>query len=157
MSIRIILNEYYFSDRDIGTKPRINEVISTDAWGGIVSVFNTLVDKGSFGIEFPEVYRDNNASIGTDGQKLSLAVRAEIPDLPWPVDDREVPPKLSVLDLIEFCHKNIAKPVNEKHHPFYDHYHLGFDREGGQAVSDKKLIIYLLEMGLSMSCKKMIK
>src|SRR3989337_1136856 len=105
------MNNSYFSDREIGAKPRIKEVITTDAWGGIVSIIGSLIDNGSFGIEFPAVCPDGLDTIGTDFQKLSLAVQAEIPDLIWPVDDRKVPPKLSILDFIEFCYRNIAQPV----------------------------------------------
>ena len=143
------MNNSYFSDREIGSKPRIKEDITITAWGGIVSLIKSHIEKGSFGVEFPAACPDKHSIIiGTDFQKFSLAIRAEIQDLIWPVDDREVPAKLSILDLIQFCYKNIADPVRERHHPFFDHYHLGFDRVKGQRDFRQKINCILARNGL---------
>lgn len=47
------MNNLYFSDREIGAKPRTKEEIGADVLRGIVSLIESRIDDGSFGIEFP--------------------------------------------------------------------------------------------------------
>ncbi|MBI2412870.1 MAG: hypothetical protein HYV24_06650 [Deltaproteobacteria bacterium] len=158
------MNNSYFSDREIGPKPRIKEVVNIEAWGGIVSIIGSLIDNGSFGIEFPAVCPDGLGIIGTDFQKLSLAVRAEIPDLPWPIPpiststwpstEPAVPSTLSILDLIEFCHRNIAQPVKGSHHSFFGHYHLDFNYDEGRTDFRQKINRILARNGLVYELQK---
>jgi hypothetical protein len=44
-----------------------------------------------------------------------------------------VPPTLAVLDLLEFCHRAVGRPIQGSSHPYFGHHHLTFDRDGGQA------------------------
>jgi hypothetical protein len=142
----------YFSDRERGSKPRIEEAISPAVWGGIVAFVNTLVSKGAFGIDFPLLCPDGMGSIGTDEVQLSLAIQAEIPDLSWPLETRKkdskeyysedkpfAPDVLTVLDFIEFCYKAVTQPIQDSFHPFFGHHHLSFDVETGKKAFREKI------------------
>lgn len=134
----------YFSDKEIGPKTRTSEVISHSVWIGIVSKVSALISKGAFGQSFPEMCHDGNGPIGTDAQTFRLALQSEIPDLEWPVrrpalnpnfnnsDEKLTPNFLTILDFIQFCHRHVAKPVQDSYHKFFNHYHLTFDIENGK-------------------------
>jgi hypothetical protein len=130
----------YFSDQEIGPKPRIREEIPPSVWGGIVTAIERLILTGAFGQYFPETCPDNGSVvIGTDTRAMSNAVKAEIPSIAWPLrttvrqqdgwNTEEVPfaPNvLDVLDLIQFCYVHLANPVVDTYHSFFQHYHLRF-------------------------------
>jgi uncharacterized protein YihD (DUF1040 family) len=60
-------------------------------------------------------------------------MHAQIPNLPEGGLRSDTMPKTTVImDVIEFCHRYIAKPIQGNYHSFYDHYHLSFDKETGQ-------------------------
>jgi hypothetical protein len=80
---------------------------------------------------------------------LNLAIRSEIPDLDWPIRDNSVPTTMAVMDLLEFCHQHIAKPIREDYHTFYSHHHLGFDRDKGQAQFRKRANLILSRNNLA--------
>ncbi len=135
----------YFSDREIGPRPRVNEDISPSVWGGIVALVQALIATGAFGFKFPDCCPDGVGVMGTDERALALAVRAEIPDLPWSLQTVETswqrgyseeksyaPATLVALDFIEFCFWAIAKPINGSYHPFFNHHHLSFQAAEGK-------------------------
>jgi len=143
----------YFTDREIGPKLRIQEEIQIESWGGIVSVIDTLIKNGSFGLAFPDICRDGGAIVGTNEESMALAVRAEIPDVVqwerepvwgddkepelvridyWPLKPSKKPATYTILDLIEFCYRHVAKATQLDWHPYYRHHHLTFDKENGQ-------------------------
>lgn len=135
----------YFSDRENGPRPRVDESISPFAWGGIVAIVQALISSGAFGIKYPEMCQDGAGPVGTDEKSLSLVLRAEIPDLDWPLKttaesqenlsfDQEpfAPATLVVLDFIEFCFRSIGKPIQHDFHKFSQHHHLSFDEQAGQ-------------------------
>lgn len=138
----------YFSDREKGPSPRTNEEISTQAWKGISAVIQSLISQGSFGYKFPDDCPDGRGIIGTDERNMAAILQAEIPGLfqssllqtwdgsppniNYALNIDETPPTLAILDLIEFCYRNVAKPIQGSWHKFFDHYHLTFDREMGQ-------------------------
>ena len=139
----------YFSDREKGPRPRTEETISPLVWGGIGAVVKTLVSSGAFGFRFPETCPDGAGTAGTDENLLSLALKAEIPELDWPLktdpmhpmptwagnrqeQESVVPGTLIVLDFIEFCYQSIGKPIQDSYHSFFRHYHLTFDEQEGQ-------------------------
>ena len=124
----------YFSDREIGPRPRTNEEIPQSAWGGIVAAIRSRVEDGSFGYRFPAACPDGRGPYGCDEISFKLALRAEIPDIPWPLNPDEVLPKLAVLDLLEFCHRNVAKPTETSYHDFFGHSHLCFEPEEGRSL-----------------------
>ena len=130
----------YFSDREQGPRPRIEEVVSPVVWGGIVGIVQSLITTGAFGAKYPELCPDGHGPIGTDENALSLAVQAEMPGLTWPLSTTTTiqqgffseikpfsPDTLLVLDFIEFCYRAVAKPIQGSHHSFFGHYHLQFD------------------------------
>jgi hypothetical protein len=64
---------------------------------------------------------------------LGLAVRAEIPELEWPLVPEPMPPTLAILDLLEFCYRHVAEPIQAGYHSFFGHFHLDFERASGQS------------------------
>lgn len=118
----------------MGASPRINEEIELNAWGGIVAATNQRFNNDSFGYLYPEKCPDGNAICGHDFHSLSLSLAAEIPDISLPLNARKLPPTLSILDFLEFCHRAIGKPVKSDYHPFYRHWHLYFEHEEGQTA-----------------------
>ena len=131
----------YFSDREQGSRPRIEEIISPVAWGGVVALIQSLISSGAFGAKFPAPCPDGQGPIGTDEHSLSLAILAEMPGLNWPLQTTErveyellafAPDTLLVLDLIEFCYRSVGKPIQGSHHSYFGHYHLSFDIEDGK-------------------------
>ena len=136
----------YFSDRENGPKARVNEIISPQVWGGFVAVIQSAVASGCFGNAFPDNCPDGHGPIGSDEATMVRVLRAEIPEVEWPLSDtKEVeqgfystsrepyaPPTAVILDLIEFCHRNVAKPTQGSFHSFFAHHHLTFDASAGQ-------------------------
>ena len=122
---------HYFSDRE--QRPRIEEEISDSVWGGIVVAIQSRIADGSFGYRYSLECTDGDGPYGCNAQGFSLALRAEIPDVQWPLDPDHLPPKLSILDLLEFCHRAVAKPIEDSFHEFFHHNHLRFEPAEGQA------------------------
>lgn len=141
----------YFSDRERGPRPRTRLEVEAPAWGGLVALIDSYVKNGSFGIDFPESCPDGRGPTGTDAHSFSLALRAEIPDIEWPLRAESVPHTLSVLDLIEFCHRHVAEPVEGSYHSFFGHSHLSFDRSKGQAEFRDRVNRILSRNGIAFS------
>jgi AbiJ N-terminal domain 4 len=134
------MSNTYFSDREKGPSPRINEEIDARAWSAIVITIQNLIRTDAFAAAFIYECPDGRGNAGTDIRTLSLMIQAEIPELNWPSDIRDLsgyissneqPSTLAILDFIEFCYQNVAKPIQEDFHGFFGHYHLAFDREEG--------------------------
>ncbi|MBF0422176.1 MAG: stationary phase or STEss regulating sigma factor [Magnetococcales bacterium] len=121
----------YFSDQQRGKREAFREDISDQVWRGILSHINALIDNGAFGESFPEICIDGPVVFGSCKSAFSDACRAEIPRLPedWDIDK---PDTLDLLDLIQFCFKNISKPSRHDYHDYFKHYHLTFNRQEGQ-------------------------
>lgn len=128
-----IISDLYFRERELGPRPRIEETISPVAWGGIAATIQSLVADGSFGESFPDSCNDGGAIVGTDWRKWYTVMRAEVADIAWPFDANEVPATLTILDLVEFCHRHVSKPTQGTFHLYFQHHHLSFDRDAGQA------------------------
>ncbi len=126
------MSEEYFSDRERGPRPRDVEEVSEAVWGGIVALVRGSVASGAFGVNFPDECPDGNGPVGCDEDSFSLALRAEVPGVPWPPQPYSVPDTLAALDLLEFCHRAVSEPIQKGYHQFFKHYHLSFDREAGQ-------------------------
>ena len=135
----------YFSDRELGPKPRVEPVISPVAWAGIVAVVNSLADRGAFGASFPERCPDGPPVCGNDIDSLKSALEAEIQGVTWPLQTQEevhqgyllprvpwAPPTMVALDFIEFVWRNVAQPIAGKYHDFFQHHHLIFDVDAGR-------------------------
>lgn len=137
----------YFSDREQGPRPRTEEVVSPAVWAGIVGLVQSLIATGAFGAKYPETCPDGQGPIGTDESALALAVKAEMPGLPWPLETTErvqqdrfskeqpfAPDTLLALDFIEFSHRMVAKPIEGSYHSHFRHHHLSFDEDEGRQV-----------------------
>lgn len=134
--------EDYFSDRENGTVPRAVESISREVWEGLAGLIESSIDRGCFGERFPETCPDGVGIIGTSRAAFANRVRAEVPGLIWPPAHEDssqwdsprpaIPSTLHILDLLEFCFREIAKPIPSTHHRSYAHHHLEFDAELGR-------------------------
>lgn len=134
----------YFSDREFGPVARNNQIIVPEVWAGIVAVIEGLIQSGAFGAQYPQACTDGQAICGHDANSLSRAVKALLPGLDWPLkteqreafpyDDRTpfAPPTPLALDLVEFVHDSIGRPVLGWHHDYARHHHMTFDRPAGQ-------------------------
>jgi len=127
----------YFSEKEEGARPLVNEDIGPGAWGGIKSVVERHIENGAFGASYPATCEDGKGPIGTNAEIFWQAMQAEIPGL----QERQLPPwyheedqlrTLDVLDMIEFCWRAVGKPVQTSHHSYFQHYHLRFDRDVGR-------------------------
>lgn len=127
------MNYTYFSDRELGPRPRIEQAISDQVWGGLTAFVSALISTGAFGIDYPDECPDGEGIAGVNEYTLGLALAAEVPGLSWPINARDLPPTLAIMDFIEFCHRHVAKPIQGSYHSFFRHYHLSFDREEGQS------------------------
>src|SRR6266542_1506340 len=126
------MTNLYFSEREAGLPPRNQEQISQKAWGGLVALIKNLQATEAFGMEFPENCPDGRGCSGVDQETFMLTLQSELPNLKWPVNANEIPPLLDVMNLIEFCHRYIGKPIQHDFHSYWGHHHYGYNREEGQ-------------------------
>jgi hypothetical protein len=151
----------YFSDKQRGLRPRTEEQLTPAALGGIVALIQSLISTGAFAYKYPEMCPDGTGPYGTDGQALSLAVQAEIPDLEWPLraftesaGESHVPDTLAVLDLIQFSYAAIAKPLQGSYHSFFQHHHLTFDVDSGREEFRARVNSILARNGIAYDLKE---
>jgi hypothetical protein len=142
----------YFSDKESKSKPQTVDSVTPAAWGGIVAHVQSLVTTGAFGQYYPDMCPDGNGPIGTDVQSFIRALKAELPDIQWPLETEKtesgglswetkpwVPENIVVLDLIQFCYQAVAKPIQGGYHSFFQHHHLSFDEEAGKESFREKI------------------
>ena len=85
----------YFSEKELGTRPRTHEALSALAWRGVQTEIAARINDGSFGARYPEMCPDGQGPIGTDERAFSDAMRARTPTLPaqpWLRGVDEAPP-----------------------------------------------------------------
>jgi len=126
------MEQSYFSDREVGAKPRTEEDIPGHVWGGLIVLIRSRLTDGSFGFRFPEECPDGGAIVGCDSTNFSLALKAEVSGVLWPLNPEELPPHLAILDLLEFCYRAVGKPTAYGWHSFFRHDHLNYDEEAGR-------------------------
>jgi len=122
----------YYSDMVQGPRPRILEKVDDVLWAGTLALLERAINTNLLAEDFPELCTDGGEPYAVDRLTVMQTIAAEIPDLGWPPDDRRVPPTLAVIDLVEFLHRHASKATRRKHHSFFDHDHLRFDREAGR-------------------------
>jgi len=121
----------YFSDRENGPKPQVNDAISDGLWGGLASLIQGKIDDHSLGHGFPEMCSDGHGPCGCDEWKLGLRLKGEIPSLDWPLNFEKIPSVENIMDLLEFCAMHVGLPVKGGYHDFMRHYHLSWDQLAG--------------------------
>ena len=135
------MNTTYFSERERGPRPRMDEAISAPVRRALFHQIDVRMGNGSFGWKFPAQCDDGRGPIGTDAQAFWDTAVAEIPDLPvpddsWPAQALQSADDVDTvvfLDLLEFCARAVARPIEGGYHSFFDHHHLDYDREAGLA------------------------
>lgn len=148
------MNAQYFSDTEHGPRPRTEEVIGLVVWKGIAATVQSLVDDGSFGISFPAVCNDGSDVVGTNVGNWQSVLMAEHPSIEWPFRSEEAPATLAVLDLVQFAHDNIARPIQGPYHGFFRHHHLTFDREAGKTEFREKINRIFARNGLAYELRE---
>jgi len=124
----------YFSDREQGSRARVEEEITDAPWGGIAAEVRSRVQDGSFGSRYPRICLDGEGVAGTDLDAFVQALRGVIPQVDWPLPASPLPDTPTVLDIVEFCYGAVAEPIRLSYHPYYSHHHLDFDRESGRST-----------------------
>ena len=140
--------DQYYSDRVGGPTPRTREEIPDPTWGGIVALVRSHLADGAFGYRFPLMCPDGIGPYGANADDMGLALRAEIPGVEWPLDPDQVPPTLAVLDLVEFCWRAVAAPVQGGWHGFFAHHHLNFEVDAGKAGFRDRINVLFSRGGL---------
>lgn len=128
-----------YSERQRGPKPRVEEHISPTLWAGILAFLERGAASGLFAERFPRECEDGRGVFATDRGLLMQALAAEVPELPVPLYERDVPPTLAVLDLVEFLVENASQAEPGGYHSHFAHHHLRFDRAAGQAEARDQL------------------
>ena len=131
----------YFSERERGPRPRTEETLSERVKRALLRQIEVRIGNGAFGWKFPEECDDGRGPFGTDAQAFWDMAVAEVPDLPIPEDSRpaqalqaaEDADTVVFLDLLEFCARVVARPIERDYHSFFEHYHLDFDHDAGLA------------------------
>lgn len=122
----------YFSERELGARPRTVQEVTPGAWKGIAAAILARIQDGSFGDSFGEQCPDGRGVTGTDTQLMRDAVESYFPGLTWPLNSAEIPAAYTALDLVEFAYEKVAAPHAYSHHSFFGHDHLSFDVEAGR-------------------------
>jgi hypothetical protein len=122
----------YYSDRIRGPRARTAEEVSKPLWAALLALVERGLNSGLFAQDFPLLCEDGAGVYGSDRAGFMQTLRAEIPDLDWPLDEHSVPPTLAVLDLLEFLHHHASQATEGPYHSFYRHHHLSFDRRVGR-------------------------
>jgi hypothetical protein len=127
-------DDFFFSERDGGARPQIEDVIDEVVWGGIVALILRRVADGSFAMDFPTPCEDAGRGVtATSEEQFWPAFRASVPDVPWPVRPHNVPDVATAMDALEFAARHAARASEGAHHGGLHHVHLLFDHKAGVA------------------------
>jgi hypothetical protein len=127
------MGQAFFSDREGESRPRTQEEITDAAWRGIVAVVMRRFEDGSLARDFPEYCEDGPWIISASQPQIYNLLNGLVPELGgWPRAG-ERPRTPVALDLIDFVAQRVAEPVRNGYHQHFDHWHLEFDEEAGQA------------------------
>jgi hypothetical protein len=67
----------------------------------------------------------------------------------WPLDPEWLPSTLAILDLIEFCFRHVAEPLQGEYHGFFSHHHLNFQQDEGRLRWREDMHAVLARNGLA--------
>lgn len=107
-------------------------MITEPVWKGFLALLERGIASRLFAEDFPVECEDHRGIYACDREVVMETVKAEVPDLGWPISPHQIPDTLAVLDALEFLYRNASLASNGKYHSFYDHHHLRFDREAGR-------------------------
>lgn len=125
-------DDRFFSERDIGSRPLVGDEIDEVVWGGIVALILRRVADGSFAMDFPAPCEDAGRGVtATSEEQFWPALRASVPDVPWPIRSRDVPVAPTAMDVLEFAARHVAGASEAGYHSGLRHAHLEFDRNVG--------------------------
>ena len=127
----------YFSERELGARPRNVERFDDDGWLAIRSLIQSRIGNGAFGFVYPLTCPDIPAVVvGCNEDAMRAAMSGEILDVPtrawWAYDEMEAPNTLQILDMVQFFWRAVGKPNQIIHHEFFGHWHLEFDETHGK-------------------------
>ncbi|MGB3205252.1 MAG: hypothetical protein WBB28_09705 [Crinalium sp.] len=127
------MSNLYFGEREFGLKPRTENEINANVWGGLVAYINNLIEEQYFAGKFPERCPDYADMIyGTNKTMMTATILALFQNIKFPLDVLDKPITLTILEFIEFCYEYIAKPIILEYHSYGRHDHLSFDKKEGQ-------------------------
>jgi len=132
----------YFGEREAGLPPRTQEELTPPAWHGIVAAIVTYLRSGWLSESFPKHGCGDfpGAITGSDQDQFYGALQGEHPEIETPLNPNTPPPTVPALELIEFCHRRVSKPLSVEDHPFFKHAHYGnFSKEEGQTEFTKEI------------------
>ena len=123
----------YFTDRNMGPRPRTATEIDEPVRNGIVGLLHTRANDGWFGMNYPDQCPDGRGPTGTDINALrnALAAHRLFNFVDYPADQPSTP---EVLDLIEFGYERIAEPHRRDFHGYFGHHHLDFAQAEGRVA-----------------------
>ena len=147
----------YFSEREFGESPRDKTAVSQSVWDGLAWLIQERINNGSFGLGFPDSCPDSpSICCGVDKRGFEVSIKAKIPDLEgeswsrrWEISAIELPPLTVIMDIIEFCWHHVGSPTLGNYHPFFQHYHLGFDKIAGQTEFRNEVNLIFRRNGLA--------
>lgn len=141
----------YYSDRVSGPRARVKTKFDERSWGAVVSCVQRGIPIGVFAQDFPLECTDGEtrAVFGTNERQLGLAVEGELPEIDWPLVGENVPDTPAALDLIEFFHRHATEASKRRHHAYWDHDHLAFNRKSGQAEFRSQINTIFARNGLA--------
>jgi hypothetical protein len=144
--------DLFFSERDAGSRPPVGDEIDEVVWGGIVALILRRVADGSFAMDYPTPCEDAGRGVtATSEEQFWPALRASVPDLPWPIRPRDLPAASAAMDVVEFAARHIARASEGGYHSGLRHAHLEFDREGGLADLQRDADEILRRSGLAFA------
>lgn len=123
----------YFSERESGEQPPVNEKISKAAWDGIKVCVDARVKNGFFGCSYPDQCPDGNMIIGTNADGFWKALASRVLGIAEHRYTDTLPQTFDILDMVEFCWRNIAHPTTGDYHCYETHYHLHFFEDAKEA------------------------
>jgi len=144
----------YFSDREKGGPTPVLPEINASSWAGLYALVQQCISTNGFAKDYPTNCVDDKGPVGTDNHILRLAILGDIPEIVWPMSAESVPPTAAVMDLLEFCHMHVVKAHQGTFHGFFEHYHLEFDRVGGQREFRDQANRILSRNGLAYELKE---
>jgi hypothetical protein len=123
----------FFSQRELGPRPRTSEEITPTVWQAIVVAVDRRIRDGSFGNSFPAQCGEHGYAVGTDAEMFGRSLVGVVATVTWPLDGLSIPRNFGALDLIEYCYSHVARPKKEAWHDYLRHHRLSFDVDAGRA------------------------